>query len=256
MSSCSRYQHPHSPRLCFVQRQRHGYSQTPSPLLILARKKQTNKKNTPVLCLAGLYNTAPACAAWCVANAASPRTKRCFPNRCLCGSPMLFRALPLTCLLLRGHATVTVSGQRPWRWADAVVGAWRVHTLAVLTVGWVLTLVHICREDKGSFKTLGLSRPPSPLTPSHNTPPGPPIWYQLSLTCYRDHHTLLLVVVRSPGVVAVAVEGAFRVDAVAVGAQRLVVAFVHIWQRGGWKMIRGPCRTAPPSGLCQDFGCI
>lgn len=155
--------------LCLLQRYQHSYSQTSSPLLSLARKekKQNKKTKNPLLGLARLYNTAPACAAWRAANAASPRIKRCFPNRCLCESPVLFRALPLTCLLLRGHATVTVSGQRPWRRADAVVGARCVHTLAVLTIGWVLALVHVCREDRGSIKTLGL---PPPLHYPSQTP--------------------------------------------------------------------------------------
>lgn len=92
-------------------------------------------------------------------------------------------------LLLRSHTTVPVSSQRPgWR-ADAVVRPWRVHTEAILTVLWILTLVYICN-------------------------------------CH--HHTLLLVVVWGPGSVTVAVEGAFGVDALTVSTQRFIVAFVHI----------------------------
>lgn len=50
----------------------------------------------------------------------------------------------------------------------------------------------------------------------------------LSLTYYCCQHTLLLVAVGDERLVAVAKEGPFGVDAVAVGAQRLIVAFVHI----------------------------
>lgn len=177
----------------------------------------------------------PPHALW-AAHAASALIKLCSP---------LVRALPLTCLLLRGHTTVPVGGQCPRRRADAVVGARSVHALAVFTVGRVLALVHVCREDRGSVRTSGLS-------------PLPPLTVWLSLTCYRDCHTLLLVVIWSPGVVAVAVEGAFGVDAVAVGAQGLVVAFVHICKQreGGGKKIRGYYRTAPPTGQCPDIGFI
>lgn len=49
-----------------------------------------------------------------------------------------------------------------------------------------------------------------------------------SLTCYCRHHTLLLVGVWSPGPVTGAVEGPFGVDALTIGAQRLIVAFIHI----------------------------
>lgn len=51
----------------------------------------------------------------------------------------------------------------------------------------------------------------------------------VSLTYDCRQHTLLLVAVGDERLVAVAKEGALGVDAVAVGAQRLVVAFVHIW---------------------------
>lgn len=48
------------------------------------------------------------------------------------------------------------------------------------------------------------------------------------LTRYCGHHTLLLGGVCSPGPVTVAVEGPFRVDALTISTQRLLVAFVHI----------------------------
>lgn len=51
--------------------------------------------------------------------------------------------LPPTSLLFRSHAAVSVSGQGPRRGADAVVGAGRVHAMAVLAVGRVLTLIHV-----------------------------------------------------------------------------------------------------------------
>lgn len=47
-------------------------------------------------------------------------------------------------------------------------------------------------------------------------------------TYYRRQNTLLFAGVRDPRLVTVAQEGAFGVDAVAVGAQRLIVALVHI----------------------------
>ena len=49
------------------------------------------------------------------------------------------------------------------------------------------------------------------------------------LTCYCRHHTLLLVGIWSPGPLTIAVEGPFGVDALTMSAQRLVVAFIHIW---------------------------
>lgn len=54
----------------------------------------------------------------------------------------------------------------------------------------------------------------------------------ISPTYYCSQHTLLLVGVWDPRRVAVAQEGALGVDAVAVGAQRLVVALVHICGSG------------------------
>lgn len=54
----------------------------------------------------------------------------------------------LTSLLLRSHTTVPVGGQRPGRRADAVVRPRGVHTVAVLTVGWVLTLVDVWRTKR------------------------------------------------------------------------------------------------------------
>jgi len=48
------------------------------------------------------------------------------------------------------------------------------------------------------------------------------------LTRHRGDLTLLAVGVRGPGPVTVAVEGPLGVDAAAVGAQRLVVAFVDV----------------------------
>lgn len=54
----------------------------------------------------------------------------------------------------------------------------------------------------------------------------------VSPTYYCCQHTLLLVGVWDPRRVAVAQEGAFSVDAVAVGAQRLIVALVHICGSG------------------------
>lgn len=92
-------------------------------------------------------------------------------------------------LLLRGHTAVAVRGQGPGQGADAVVGAWRVHTLTILTVGRVQAFIQVC-------------------------------------CCFND--TFLLVGVRSPGQVAVAVERAVSVNAVAVGTERLIVAFIHI----------------------------
>lgn len=92
-------------------------------------------------------------------------------------------------LLLRSHTTVAVSGQGPgWR-ADAVIGARGVHAAAIFTVFWVLTLIHICY-------------------------------------CY--HYALFPVGVWDPGLIAVAVEGPFSVDAPAISTHRLIMTFVHI----------------------------
>lgn len=89
--------------------------------------------------------------------------------------------------------------------------------MAVLTVGWVLTLIHICTSEKvnSAFKRI------PPVATSVGEDAG-------SLTCHYRHHTLLLVGVWSPGPLAVAVEGSFGVDALTVSTQRFVVAFVHI----------------------------
>ena len=123
----------------------------------------------------------------------------------------------LTSLLLGGHTAVTVGGQHPGRRADAVVRPWSVHTVAVLTVGRVLTLIYICRttgftHTSGRFASSGYMD----ALGTH------------LLTCYCCHLTPLLVNVRSPGTVTVAVEGAFGVDALTVSTHRLIVAFVHI----------------------------
>ena len=125
----------------------------------------------------------------------------------------------LTSLLLRSHTAVTVGGQHPGRRADAVVRPWSVHTVAVLTVGRVLALIHIC----GTTGFTRISR-----------------YFSLSsymdalrthlLTCYCCHLTPLLVNVWSPGTVTVAVEGAFSVDALTVSTHGLIVALVHIWR--------------------------
>lgn len=92
-------------------------------------------------------------------------------------------------LLLWSHTTVAVGGQRPGRRADAVVRPRSVHTEAVLTVFWVLTLIRIC---------------------------------------YCCPHTALLVGVWSPGPITVTVVGALGVDAVTVSAHGLVMTFVHV----------------------------
>lgn len=125
------------------------------------------------------------------------------------------RASTLTSLLFRSHTAVSVCGQGPGRWADAVVRARSVHTVAILTVGCVLALIYIYRAQRLTLKGLLLAWiNPVPV---------------ISHTCYRYQHTLLLVGVRSPRLVTVAEVGAISVDTVAVSAQRLIVAFVHIW---------------------------
>lgn len=132
---------------------------------------------------------------------------------------LLFMISPtaLTRLLLRSHTTVTVDSEDPgWR-AGAVVRPRGVHTVAILTVVWVLTLIHICTAkrfipDKSSGSWIHTFR-------FHD---------DSLLTGHCRYHTLLFVGVRSPRLVTLAEEGAFGVDALAVGAQRLIVAFVHI----------------------------
>lgn len=116
-----------------------------------------------------------------------------------------------TGLLFRSHAAVSVSGQGPRRCTDAVVGARCVHAVAVLAVGRVLALIYVCGAAQVQSRGHLLAA------------------QFISLTYYCCQHTLLLAGVRDPWLVTGAEEGSFSVDAVAVGAQRLVVAFVHIW---------------------------
>lgn len=129
------------------------------------------------------------------------------------------RVRALTGLLFRSHATVTVSGQGPGRITDAVVRPWSVHTSAVLTVGWVLTLVYIC----GTHWFTHSSGPLQSLD-KHSIR----CRRELRLTCYHCHYTVLLVGVWSPGMVTVAVEGPISVDALTISAHGLVVTFVDI----------------------------
>lgn len=84
--------------------------------------------------------------------------------------------------------------------------------MAVLAVGRVLALVHVC--GAAELQSRGTE--------------GHVLGQLVSLTCHCRQHTLLLVAVGDPRLVTVAKEGSFGVDAMAVGAQRLVVAFVHI----------------------------
>lgn len=123
-------------RLGLAQWHQRSYSQTPSPLLNLAQES--------VFCLT--HTKLPPQAH--TANATTGINRCCQPLPYKSSSPFLCRVLALTSELLWGHTTVTVGGQSPgWR-ADAVVGPWGVHTLAVLTVGWVLTLVYIWKETE------------------------------------------------------------------------------------------------------------
>ena len=93
------------------------------------------------------------------------------------------------------------------------------------------------------------------LSVRHNPTSSSAKWEKISsgLTCYYCHHTLPLVGIWSPGTLTVAVEGALGVDAVAVGAQRLVVAFVHIWGRTRKSRI---CNEASAALSCVMFGVV
>lgn len=82
--------------------------------------------------------------------------------------------------------------------------------MAVLAVGRVLALIYVCGAAEAQARGHLLAG------------------RFISLTYYRCQHALLLVGVGDPRLGTAAEEGSFRVDAVAVGAQRLVVAFVHI----------------------------
>lgn len=82
--------------------------------------------------------------------------------------------------------------------------------MAILAVGQVLALIYVC----GAAEVQARGHLPA----AHFIP----------LTCDCCQHTLLLVGVRDPWLVTVAEEGSFSVDAVAVGAQRLIVAFIHV----------------------------
>lgn len=72
---------------------------------------------------------------------------------------------PLTSLLLRSHAAVSVSGQGPRRSADAVVGARCVHAAAVLAVGRVLALIHTCGAAEVQSRGLILRSDPGSVDP-------------------------------------------------------------------------------------------
>lgn len=60
------------------------------------------------------------------------------------------RVSALTSLFLRSNTAITVGCQRPGRGADAVVRPWSVHTMPILTIGWVLTLIHICTTKRAT----------------------------------------------------------------------------------------------------------
>lgn len=62
-----------------------------------------------------------------------------------------------------------------------------------------------------------------------------------SCTCDCCHHTLLLVDVRSPGPVTIAVEGSFGVDALTIITKRLIVAFIYIWGKTWNNKVQHDC---------------
>lgn len=74
---------------------------------------------------------------------------------------------PPTSLLFGGHAAVPVRGQGPGRRADAVVGAGRVHAVAVLAVGRVLALVYICGAAQVQSRGLILCNDPGSVYLAH-----------------------------------------------------------------------------------------